>query len=96
MTENGLLSCGKWEVSDQEIWKTINEQVKKVFFLPLGAAAVHVCAAFPLMKRMLYLLNMNNDKIFVICTAGSVILFGLFYSLVFKITARTYYRIVRQ
>ena len=54
------------------------------------------CAAFPLMKRMLYLLNMNNDKIFVICTAGSVILFGLFYSLVFKITARTYYRIVRQ
>ena len=83
-------------MSDQEIRKTINEQVKKVFFLPLGAAAVHVCAAFPLMKRMLYLLNMNNDKIFVICTAGSVILFGLFYSLVFKITARTYYRIVRQ
>ena len=82
-------------MSDREIRKTIDEQVRKVFFLPLGMATVHVCAAFPLMNRMLKLMNMYNTKLFLACTAGAVVLFALFYTLVFKVTARTYYKIVK-
>lgn len=82
-------------MSDREIRKTIDEQVRKVFFLPLGMAAVHVCAAFPLMNRMLKLLNMYDTKLFLGCTVGTLILFALFYTLVFKATARTYYKIVK-
>lgn len=82
-------------MSDREIRKTIDEQVRKVFFLPLGMAAVHVCAAFPLMNRMLKLLNMYDTKLFLGCTVGTLILFAVFYTLVFKATARTYYKIVK-
>lgn len=82
-------------MSDREIKKTIDSQVRKVFFLPLGMAAVHVCAAFPLMNRMLKLLNMYNTRLFLGCTAGTLVLFAAFYALVFKATAGTYYRIVK-
>ena len=65
-----------------------------MFFLPLGAAAVHVFMAFPMLSKMLELFNIYDVKLFVLCTLGTLAVFCLIYALVFLMTARAYSRIV--
>ena len=65
-----------------------------VFFLPLVTAVVHLCFAFPLIRKLLMLFNMTNVNLFLITTGISILVFGLFYALVYKITSNAYYAIV--
>ena len=59
------------------------------------AAAVHVTAAFPMVNRILKMLNLNNEKLFAGCLAATIIVFAVIYYLVFKVTSRAYYKIVK-
>lgn len=81
-------------MSRKEIRKTINSQIRLVFFLPIGVAVVHVIAAFRLMRKILATMNLTNMNLFIACTAGTILVFAVIYMLVFKITAREYYKIV--
>lgn len=81
-------------MSRKEIKKTVNSQIRLIFFLPLGLAAIHVIAAFQLMRRMLFAFNLSNTNLFATCTIGTILVFTVIYGLVFKLTAREYYRIV--
>lgn len=81
-------------MSRKEIKKTVNSQIRLIFFLPLGLAAIHVIAAFQLMRRMLFAFNLSNTNLFAACTIGTILVFTVIYGLVFKLTAREYYRIV--
>ena len=38
--------------------------------------------------------NLTNTKLFVISTCGSFLIFAIFYGIVYRITARSYYKIV--
>jgi putative ABC transport system permease protein len=80
----------------QEVKRAIHSQVLTVFFLPLGAAAVHVAVAFPMITLLLALLNMNNIRLYLGCTVGSFLAFALLYVVIYSLTARTYYKIVSQ
>lgn len=82
-------------MSQKEIKQTIRGQVLMVFFLPLGTAVVHIAVAFKVLTRLLRMLNLVNVRLELFCTAGTVLVFGVFYVLVFLITSREYYRIVR-
>lgn len=77
-----------------EIKATIRSQVLTVFFLPLAAAGIHIVAAFKMITKLLYLLNLNNVHLFAVCTLGTFALFAVIYAAVYALTARTYYRIV--
>ena len=81
-------------MSQKEVDASIQSQILLVFFLPLGAAALHVFMAFPMLSRMLELFNLYNVGLFALCTAGTLAMFCLIYALVFALTARTYSRIV--
>lgn len=81
-------------MSEKEINASIHSQILLVFFLPLGAAALHVFMAFPMLSRMLELFNLHDGKLFVLCTAGTLAVFCLIYALVFAWTARAYSRLV--
>lgn len=78
----------------REIRRSINSQVRTVFFLPLAAAGIHLCFAFPIMRRMLVAFNLTNLRLLVIVTAGSFLVFALMYLLVYRMTSRAYYKIV--
>lgn len=82
-------------LSDREIRSTINKQVLLVFFLPLGMAVVHIAVAFPVLCKLLLAFNMANQPLFLGCTAGAVLLFGMVYYAVYHKTSKTYYRIVQ-
>ena len=81
-------------MSNAEVKASINAQVRIVFFLPLVTAVIHLTAAFPMLTRLLAMLNLMNRDVFVVCLIVTVAVFMLFYLLVFKLTSRTYYRIV--
>lgn len=82
-------------LSEKEVKKTIHSQVISVFFLPLIAAVIHLAFAFPIILRMLKIFNMTNTMLFVICTLGCILVFSIFYAVVYSLTAKSYYKIVK-
>ncbi|OUM97631.1 MAG: cell division protein FtsX [Paenibacillaceae bacterium ZCTH02-B3] len=82
-------------LSHDEVKKAIRFQVLSVFFLPLVMAVIHIAAAFPAVSRLLALLNLNNVPLYALCTALTILVFAVCYALIYMLTARTYYRIVR-
>ena len=82
-------------MSSREVKDTIKSQIRIVFVLPIFAAAVHVTAAFPMVNRLLKLLNLNNEKLFAGCLIATIVVFAIMYYLVFKVTSKAYYKIVK-
>ena len=81
-------------MSNAEVKGSIQSQIRIVFFLPLVMAAVHVAAAFPMIRRLLAMLNLTNVPLFVTCLVVTILVFTAIYYLVFRITSRAYYKIV--
>lgn len=81
-------------MTKREIRKSINSQLLTVFFLPLLLAAAHLCFAFPIVRRMLLMFNLNNVALFVATTAISIVVFAIFYAVVYRLTSNAYYKIV--
>lgn len=81
-------------LSKAEIKKTIHNQILKVFFLPLVMAIIHIAFAFKMMVRLLSLLCLTNVTVFFLCTVITIVIFGVIYSIVYGLTAKTYYKIV--
>lgn len=77
-----------------EVKASIRSQVLTVFFLPLVVAGVHVVAAFPLVSRLLALLNYRNTSLYMMCTIATFLVFTAMYVVIYLVTARVYYRIV--
>jgi putative ABC transport system permease protein len=82
-------------MSSREVKKTITSQILLVFFLPILFAIVHICFAFDTIRKILYMLNLSNAWIFAGGTAAVVAVFILGYAIVYRLTARAYYRIVQ-
>lgn len=81
-------------MTKSEVKSTIHSQVLIVFFLPLAACIVHLCFAFPMIRRILQMFSLTNVGLFAYCTLGAIAVFAVLYTLVYSLTARTYYRIV--
>lgn len=78
----------------EDIRKCVNSQMLTVFILPIATAALHLGFAFPMVKRLLMLFNLRNVGLMLTVAAVTVLVFGLFYALVYKLTANAYYGIV--
>lgn len=81
-------------MSREEVKSAIRSQVLIVFFLPLLLAGIHVAAAFPLLSRLLALLNLYRTGLYMACTIACFLAFGIMYTCIYGLTAKTYYRIV--
>lgn len=80
----------------KEIKSSIKSQIMTVFFLPLIMAGVHVAVAFPLVGRMMEAFGMNSFGLYLTVTVIAFFVFALFYSLVYTITSRIYYKIINK
>ena len=83
-------------LSRREVRSSVRRQILMVFFLPLLMAMLHIAMAFPMIRRMLLLFGMTNTKLFIGCTAGTVLIFAVVYGLIYLMTARSYYHIVER
>lgn len=82
-------------MSDKEVRRTIRKQIRQVFFLPLVLAAVHTAAAFPALCRIMRTMGLIHKEIFAVCVCVMIFSFGCIYLVIYGLTSRTYYRLVR-
>lgn len=82
-------------MTKDEIRKSINSQVLTVFAAPLLAAGIHTGFAFPLIHRLLLLFGLTNITLLIIITIVSFLIFALFYVLMYWLTSRSYYQLVK-
>ena len=83
-------------MSQQEVKKVIRSQILMVFFLPLVAAGVHMAVAFPMIQNLLKAFNMKNTELYRNGTIGVYLGFAVLYILIYSLTAKAYYRIVKR
>lgn len=81
-------------MTTKDIRKSINSQMLTVFFLPLGTAAIHVGFAFPMVQKLLAMFNLRNTMLSVLVTGVAIVIFGIFYAIVYKLTSNAYYSVV--
>lgn len=82
-------------LSEREARRSIRSQILTVFYLPLIVAAVHIAFDFRLVVLLLSLFSLYNVALTALCTLGTLAVFCLIYAIVYALTARAYYRIVR-
>ena len=82
-------------MSDKQVKETINRQILWVFFLPLVVAICHTVVASKIICVMLQSFELYNSAVVLICIAVTCAIFALIYLIVFKLTAKVYYRIVK-
>lgn len=80
----------------KDVKKTINKQIVQVFFLPLLGSIVHVAFAFKMITKMLLIFNLTDKSLILGCTILTIAIFTVIYVVVFKLTAKAYYRIVNR
>lgn len=83
-------------MTQNEVKGTIRSQVLTVFFLPIVVAGIHIMAAFPLIRLLLAVIGMVNAKLYLLCTLTAFLAFTVLYVIIYSLTARTYYKIVRR
>ena len=82
-------------MSQQQVRTAIRSQVRMVFFLPLLGAIIHLAASFKMISKLMAALGLQNIPLFALCCAGTVAAFDVGYFIIYHLTARTYYKIVR-
>lgn len=77
------------------IKQSIKSQVLIVFFLPLLVACIHLAFAFPIIRKLLILLMLQNTTIFIYSCLASIFVFSIVYFIIYRVTSRRYYNIVK-
>ena len=85
----------KLGIDQKTIKKSINRQVLIVFFLPLVMAFVHTAFAFKMYRKIIELFGVDGS---VTLNATMVIgaVFVVVYLVVYQITSRSYFRIIKR
>ncbi|MDE6275708.1 MAG: ABC transporter permease [Clostridia bacterium] len=82
-------------MSYAEVKKSINSQILTIFFLPLVTAGIHVAFAFPMINKLLGMVALTNTALFALCSLCCFAIFSIIYVVVYLLTAKVYYRIVK-
>ena len=82
-------------LTDAEIRRSVNSQVLTVFFAPLLMAGLHMLFAMPMIRLILWAFGLHNDSLFYGIGIGCYVVFAVIYALMYLLTSRRYYRIVR-
>lgn len=82
-------------LTDAEIRRSVNSQVLTVFFAPLLMAGLHMMFAMPMIRLILGAFGLHNDSLFYGIGIGCYVVFAVIYALMYLLTSRRHYRIVR-
>lgn len=83
-------------MSQKEVKQTIQFQVLIFFFVPLIVAIIHLLFAYPLILKVLNGLLLCNENIYLISTISCITGLIIIYTIVYLITSKAYYRIVKK
>lgn len=83
-------------MSAQAVKKTINSQTILVFFMPLVMAIVHFLFAIVMLRQMLLMFGVTSATTVYTVSAIVIVLVILIYYLIYRLTSRTYFKIIER
>ena len=83
-------------LTKKQIKRSVSSQMRTVFIMPIAMASLHLAFAMPILRRMLMAIYFRNDALLYTVAAFSVAVCAAVYLIVYKLTASSYYRIVRE
>lgn len=83
-------------MSLKAVKKTINSQIVMVFFMPLAISILHFAFALPILKKLLLLFGVQGDKMLYTISGLTILGILVIYFIIYKVTSRTYYKLVER
>lgn len=81
-------------MTKKEVRKSINKQIRLVFFLPLITAFIHLAFAFKMISTVLRIMDITNIHVLLVSILSTSIIYAVIYVIVYKLTSNIYYKIV--
>ncbi|CRH94566.1 Uncharacterised protein [Chlamydia trachomatis] len=64
--------------------------------MPITLAVVHFCAALVMLRQMLLLFGVLDSVLIYLVSAATIAIIICLYFIIYKVTSRTYYRIIER
>ena len=81
-------------MTGKEIKNSINSQMITVFMIPVIVAGIHLLVVLPVVDKLLTLFGLFNMNLLLVCAGICVVICGVFYAVIYKVTSNAYYKIV--
>lgn len=81
-------------MTKENIKKSINSQMLTVFLIPILFSCVHLAVVLPIIHKLLMLFGHNNIPLLLVSAGICVLVCGIFYGFIYKLTSNAYYKIV--
>ncbi|QHJ72105.1 FtsX-like permease family protein [Planococcus halotolerans] len=97
----GFDDRGKFQIMqkvglDEEMIKeSTRSQIVWMFLLPIVIATIHVSFAYPIVRKLLMIFGVTNDMTWLLTFIAVVIAFAAIYWMIYRVTSRVYYSIVK-
>lgn len=82
-------------LDEKMIQKSTRSQIVWMFFLPLVLAVIHTAFAFPILSKLLLLFGLVDQGLIILSIIGVVLAFSLLYWIIYRVTSRVYFSIVK-
>lgn len=77
------------------IHESTRSQIVWMFLLPIVTATIHVIFAYPIVRKMLTVFGVTSEITWLLSFTGVVVAFSAIYWMIYRITSRVYYSIVK-
>lgn len=83
-------------LSEKEVSQTINSQIRLLFFMPIVVAVIHFAGAYIMISKIINVFGINNETLMLSVSVGVILLIVVMYYLIYKVTSRSYVKIVQR
>ena len=80
----------------KEVKRAINSQILLVFFMPLAFAVLHFAVALVMLKQMLLIFGVTSSGMIYTVSGITILSITIIYFLIYKLTSKTYYKIIER
>jgi putative ABC transport system permease protein len=81
-------------MTEEEIRRSINSQMRTVFLIPILFACLHLGVVLPIVNKLLMLFGLFDLPLLLMTAGACALICGLVYAAVYRWTSNAYYRIV--
>jgi putative ABC transport system permease protein len=81
-------------MTTEDIRSSVNSQMLTVFMIPIVLACLHLIVVLPIVNKLLMLFGLFHVELLILTSVICMVVFGIFYAIVYKITSNAYVRIV--
>ncbi|MGO3318514.1 MAG: FtsX-like permease family protein [Leuconostoc carnosum] len=83
-------------LSKKEVSRTINSQIRLLFFTPIIIAVIHFAGSYVMVSKILTVFGVADSQLMLTVSAIVIVVIILLYYIIYKVTSRSYVKIVQR